>query len=291
MSCLKIEKVTKSFQKNKALKEVDLEIGYGIYGLLGPNGAGKTTLMRILATLMYPDSGTINYDNISWNKNPYEARSIIGYLPQQFGCFRNITAWESLDYIAVLKGITAKANRYEQIEYILNEVNLHEVSKKKVKSFSGGMLRRLGIAQAMLGEPKIIIVDEPTAGLDPEERIRFRGLIRKIANKKIVILSTHIVEDIQATCDGVAVLNEGIITKFNSLQCLSDIAKGKVWKLEIELDHYNYIENKYKVISTNNNGDSIEVRLLSDTAPTDDAILVEPTTEEGYMVWVNQKKA
>jgi ABC-type multidrug transport system ATPase subunit len=291
MSCLKIKGISKSFRSKKALSDINLDINTGIYGLLGPNGAGKTTLMRIIATIMRPSTGEISYEDISWNKHPQEARNILGYLPQQFGSFKNITAWDCLDYIAVLKGVLDKAERNKQIETILHEVNLLEVSKKKIKSFSGGMLRRLGIAQTMLGDPKLIIVDEPTAGLDPEERIRFRGFIRKIANQKIVILSTHIAGDVQAVCDSVAVLNNGTITNFNNLQELSNVAKGRVWKLNVSVDEYSNIEKKYRIMSSNNTDNNIELRLLSDTIPSYDAISVEPNIEEGYMAWINQQKA
>jgi|BioPla2DNA2_1021312.scaffolds.fasta_scaffold63049_3 ABC-2 type transport system ATP-binding protein len=247
--------------------------------------------MRILATLIPPDSGQICYEDIDWKRNPIKARMLLGYLPQDFGCFRNITCFECLDYIGELKGISNRKMRITQIHDLLEQVNLSEHAKKKIKHLSGGMRRRLGIAQAMIGNPKIVMVDEPTAGLDPEERIRFRGLIRTLSQNKIVLISTHIVEDITATCDGVAVLNLGRLKSFNSISELAQYGKNKVWKCIVDISQYPTIEAKHRVISSNSLIDKIELRLFCDTKPDiDGTVSVEPGIEEGYLAWIGSQK-
>lgn len=285
MNKLIIDNVDKNFGKNKVLNSINLEIGTGLFGLLGPNGAGKTTLMRILATLIIPNNGEIMFNDIKWSKNPDKVRRIIGYLPQEFGIFKNITAFESLDYIATLKGINDKKKRHLHIESLLDKVNLFSEQHTKVGKFSGGMKRRLGIAQALIGEPQIIIVDEPTAGLDPEERIRFRNLLRQLSIDKVVLLSTHIVEDIEATCNSVAVINKGNVTKFDSLQGLAALAQNQVWEWLIKQDDYEKIQRLNNIISTQVTSEYIKVRVLSKERPSEDAVITTPTIEEGYIVW------
>lgn len=286
MTKLIIDKIDKTYGKSKILNSINLEIDSGLFGLLGPNGAGKTTMMRILATLVKPDKGEIIYNDIKWSKDPDKVRKIIGYLPQEFGIFKNITAFESLDYIATLKGIEDKSKRHIHIETLLDQVNLLSEKNTKVGKFSGGMKRRLGIAQALLGEPQIVIVDEPTAGLDPEERIRFRNLLRKLSINKIVILSTHIVEDIEATCNAVAVINKGNVTKFDSLQELATLAENQVWEWKIKQNDFEKIQKiDSSIISTQVTADYITLRVLSDERPSEDAKLTNPTIEEGYIVW------
>lgn len=286
---LVIENISKSFGRKNILNQINLRISSGSFGLLGPNGAGKTTLMRLLATILKPDSGNIRMGNFVWSKHPDAIRQIIGYLPQNFGVFRNVTAAECLDYIASLKGIRHKNERRNQIEAVLGQVNLTDERKTKVGHFSGGMKRRLGIAQALLGNPKMIMVDEPTAGLDPEERIRFRNLLREISLDRIVLISTHIVEDITATCDGVAVLHKGSATQFDSLSRLADAAKHKVWSLRVTHDGYKDLQSKgYKIISTRMQKEYVETRILSIARPAEHAELVEPTVEEGYLAWIGR---
>ncbi|UWV48348.1 ABC transporter ATP-binding protein [Acetivibrio thermocellus] len=284
---LKIEGLSKSYKKKKALDSVNLFISNGIYGLLGPNGAGKTTLMRILAGLIAPDEGRIEFDGEDVLKNMDKFRYKIGYLPQEFGCYKSITVEECLDTIGVLKGIRAP-ERKKQIEQVLAEVNLSNEAKKKVGALSGGMRRRLGIAQAMLGNPAFIMVDEPTAGLDPEERIRFRGFIRRVAANRVVLLSTHIIEDIKNNCDGLALINNGKVKQFDGFEELENMAKGKVWKMVINSNDFYKIEGKYKILSTNTNTDNnLEIRVYSEEKPSEDAEAVQPTVEEGYLTWIN----
>jgi ABC-type multidrug transport system ATPase subunit len=284
---LKIEGLSKSYKDKKALDSVDLFISNGIYGLLGPNGAGKTTLMRILAGLIAPDEGKIEFDGEDILKNIDQFRYKIGYLPQEFGCYKSISVKECLDTIGVLKGISA-SERKKQIEQILIEVNLSNEAKKKVGALSGGMRRRLGIAQAMLGNPAFIMVDEPTAGLDPEERIRFRGFIRRIASNRVVLLSTHIIEDIKNNCDGLALINNGKVKQFDSFEDLENMAIGKVWKMVAGSNDFYKIDSKYKILSTNTNTNNyLEVRVYSEVKPSEDAVAVQPTVEEGYLTWIN----
>jgi ABC-type multidrug transport system ATPase subunit len=283
---LEIEGLSKSYKDKKALDSVNLFVSNGIYGLLGPNGAGKTTLMRILAGLITPDEGRVVFDGEDVLKNIDNFRYKIGYLPQEFGCYRSISVKECLDTIGVLKGIDA-SERKKQIEKILCEVNLSDEYKKKVGALSGGMRRRLGIAQAMLGNPSFIMVDEPTAGLDPEERIRFRGFIRKFATNRAILLSTHIIEDIKNNCDGLALINNGKIKQFNNFEELENMAKGKVWKMVVDSDDFHKIDGKYKILSTNTNANGLEIRIYSEVKPLEDAVAVEPTVEEGYLTWIN----
>ncbi|HHV28786.1 ABC transporter ATP-binding protein [Acetivibrio mesophilus] len=284
---LKIEGLSKSYKKKRALDSVNLFISNGIYGLLGPNGAGKTTLMRILAGLVAPDEGKIEFDGEDILKNMDKFRYKIGYLPQEFGCYKSITVEECLDTIGVLKGIST-SERKKQIEQVLVEVNLSNEARKKVGALSGGMKRRLGIAQAMLGNPAFIMVDEPTAGLDPEERIRFRGFIRRVAANRVVLLSTHIIEDIKNNCDGLALINNGKVKQFDNFEELENMAKGKVWKVIVSSDDFYKIDGKYKILSTNTNADNdLEVRVYSEEKPSEDAETVQPTVEEGYLTWIN----
>jgi ABC-2 type transport system ATP-binding protein len=242
--------------------------------------------MRILAGLITPDEGRVVFDGEDVLKNIDNFRYKIGYLPQEFGCYRSISVKECLDTIGVLKGIDA-SERKKQIEKILCEVNLSDEYKKKVGALSGGMRRRLGIAQAMLGNPSFIMVDEPTAGLDPEERIRFRGFIRKFATNRAILLSTHIIEDIKNNCDGLALINNGKIKQFNNFEELENMAKGKVWKMVVDSDDFHKIDGKYKILSTNTNANGLEIRIYSEVKPSEDAVAVEPTVEEGYLTWIN----
>lgn len=290
MSVLKIDNISKSFGRKKILDNINLEVSAGMYGLLGANGAGKTTLMRIITTLLKPNSGKIVFDDIDSTNNPAKMRQSLGYLPQQFGSYRNITSRECLDYIGVLKGLYDKSKRYKKIDALLEQVNLIEYRDVKLKNFSGGMIRRLGIAQALLGNPRLLIIDEPTAGLDPEERIRFRSLIRNFSQNRTVLLSTHIVEDIKATCTGVAILKNCKIQYFTSMSELASMALNKVWHLSVLNDkEYEHIEKHHTIISTQIKPDkSIDIRVVSDVKPTENAISVEPSIEEGYIICNNK---
>ena len=232
-NCIEIKELNKFYGKKKqALSDVNLTIEQGMFGLLGRNGAGETTLMKTLATLLQKQSGSISVCGIPI-ENAKEIRKIVGYLPQEFSMYPTMSVIEAMDYLGILSGIGTK-ERKEHIELLLKKVNLTEHKNKKVKALSGGMKRRLGIAQALLNDPKVLIVDEPTAGLDPEERIRFRNLLCDVAEERIVILSTHIVGDIEATCENLAILNEGSILYCGTVSDLLDTAKGKVFSKTVD---------------------------------------------------------
>jgi len=227
---IKVERLTKYYGKVRALKGIDLEIGTGVFGLLGPNGAGKTTFIRIIATLLPPTSGkaTVFGHDVVQDKIPI--RKMLGYLPQEYGAYPKLTGWEYLEYIAILKGIR---HPRRQIAQLLAQFRLTEVAKRRVTSYSIGMLRRLGIVQALLGDPKVLLVDEPTGGLDPEERVRFRELLMGLGSERIVVLSTHIVEDVAMVCDRLAVLKEGEIVYQGTTQGLIQAFQGKVYEVEV----------------------------------------------------------
>lgn len=228
---IEIQNLTKYYGKKQALSEVSLTISQGMFGLLGPNGAGKTTLMKILTTLLKKTDGEVKICGVPIEKSR-QIRSMTGYLPQDFSMYGNMNAYEALDYLAVLSGMS-KAERKIKVPEMLEKVNLLEKRRTKVRSMSGGMKRRLGIAQAIIHDPKVIIVDEPTAGLDPEERVRFRNLLCEIAKDRIVLLSTHIVGDIEATCENIAVLNQGKICFNGKVTELLSFVTGKVYSAEI----------------------------------------------------------
>jgi len=282
-----LDKVSKSFGNAAVLKSVSLNIRPGLFGLLGPNGAGKTTLMRVLATLLKPDSGSIRCQSWEWSQTPEQIRFKLGYLPQHFNVFRNITGYECLDYIAVLKGVHQPKERRAMVSELLEKVNLAADAHKKTAVYSGGMKRRLGIAQALLGDPAIVIVDEPTAGLDPQERIRFRNLLRESAGERIILLSTHIVEDIEALCSSVAVLKDGHAVQFESLDDLAQSAVGKVWSCRVPSKDAMKLQasNSFQIMQSVLMGDMTELRILSETAPIDGATHCQPTVEEGYLAW------
>lgn len=284
---LEVENLTKWYRKKIALNSVNFKAENGIYGLLGPNGAGKTTLMRIIVGLIKPNSGRVIFNGKDVLENIEEFRYKIGYLPQEFGCFKHITIIEFLNIISILKGINNKTVRERQIEEILYDVNLYNDSSKKVGALSGGMKRRLGIAQSILGNPSLVIVDEPTAGLDPEERIRFRGLIRKMSTNRLILLSTHIIEDIKNNCDGVALIKNGIIKQVNNFKSLEELANCKVWAKTIAPNEFEKYEQKYNILSSNKIDNKLIIRLYSDEKPNG-ANLVEPTAEEGYLSWIKK---
>lgn len=279
MSELIIRNLSKHYGKLEALKDVNLDIKPGKYGLLGPNGAGKTTLMRTLTTLLAVEKGSICFENITW-KNTNSVRELIGYLPQRFSLYKHIKAEEALDHIAVLKGI--KINRKKQVEEVLERFNLLEQRNMKISQLSGGMLRRLGIAQAVLGNPRIIIVDEPTAGLDPEERIRFRNSLRDIDKEAIVIISTHIVEDIEATCDQVGVLNKGKLLYSGDISSMRNKARGKVFEITGSGEELFKIQRETMVVSNKAVDNGVKLRFISDKL-YEGSHEAEPGLEDGYL--------
>jgi len=266
----------------RALDEVSLTIPRGMYGLLGPNGAGKSTLMRTIATLQAPTSGHIRFGDIDVLKNPEELRKTLGYLPQDFGVYPRVSAYDMLDHMAVLKGIAGAKERKETVENLLNQVNLWNVRKKAIAGFSGGMRQRFGIAQALIGDPRLIIVDEPTAGLDPEERNRFLNLLAEIGENVVVILSTHIVEDVSDLCPAMAIICDGRIVREGAPADLVSQLKGKIWKKIIDKPELEAAKAQYKVISTRLLAGRTVIHILSDDNPGNGFTPVEGGLEDVY---------
>ena len=251
----------------RALDNVSLEIPPGLYGLLGPNGAGKSTLMRCLATLQVPTSGSIRFGDIDVLAEPARLRAKLGYLPQDFGVYPRVSAYDMLDHLAVLKGLTAAGPRKETVEALLNQVNLWDVRKKAIAGFSGGMRQRFGIAQAMIGNPTLMIVDEPTAGLDPEERNRFNNLLAEIGATKVVILSTHIVDDVTDLCSRTAILVGGRIVSAGTPGALIQQLQGRVWTRAVDAEELPGLRKQFDLISTRLRGGRTIIQVLSDVAP------------------------
>ncbi|WP_281884212.1 ABC transporter ATP-binding protein [Paenibacillus sp. YYML68] len=285
---LQIQGVTKSFGHRVALHEVHVEISKGVVGLLGPNGAGKTTLLRVLATVYSPTTGRIELHGVDWDRQVEEARRRIGYLPQHVGLFPALTSYEYLDYFALMRGITDSKKRRDIVHEVLQEVNLIEKSNSKIRKLSGGMKQRLGIAQAIIHNPQLLLLDEPTAGLDPEERLRFRGLIRRLADNRIVIISTHITDDISMTCDQVCVMKKGRLEYFPSPSEISHLANGKVWSVDASFAEYSEIERMpdYQIVNSMELDGRIRLRILSSDQPSPAAVSADPTLEEGYLIWL-----
>lgn len=276
-----INNLSKNYGKKSALKNVSVTIHSGMYGLLGRNGAGKTSLMRILATLSVPSSGEISMNGIPI-KETTKIREIVGYLPQDFSFYRNMSVYGAMDYLGLLSNIPDKV-RKERISALLEQVNLKENVRTKVKALSGGMKRRLGIAQALLHNPQILIVDEPTAGLDPEERIRFRNLLSEFAEDRIVILSTHISSDVESSCENIGVLDNGRMIWSGGTEGLVKQAEGKVYLISAAKKKDKLIKEKYTVLNIIASGSGTQYRVLSDTPPEEKHILQDPTLEDGYM--------
>lgn len=266
----------------RALDDVSLEIPAGMFGLLGPNGAGKSTLMRCIAALQTPTSGAINFDGIDVLAEPSRLRRTLGYLPQDFGVYPRVSALDLLDHLAVLKGLTNKAERRETVEALLNQVNLWPVRKKAVAGFSGGMRQRFGIAQALIGQPHLIIVDEPTAGLDPEERNRFLNLLAEIGEKVVVILSTHIVEDVADLCPRMAVMAGGRLLREGSPSSLVKELEGRVWKKVVDKADLPGLTEIAPVISTRLSAGKTVAHLLSDASPGPGFETVQGGLEDVY---------
>ncbi len=266
----------------KALDEVNLTIPRGMYGLLGPNGAGKSTLMRTIATLQAPTSGHIRFGDIDVLKTPELLRRTLGYLPQDFGVYPRVSAYDMLDHMAVLKGIANTKDRKETVEHLLNQVNLWTVRKKAIAGFSGGMRQRFGIAQALIGDPRLIIVDEPTAGLDPEERNRFLNLLAEIGENVVVILSTHIVEDVSDLCPAMAIICDGRIVSEGAPADLVAKLQGRIWKKIIDKSDLEAAKARYKVISTRLLAGRTVIHILSDDNPGDGFAPVEGGLEDVY---------
>jgi ABC-2 type transport system ATP-binding protein len=279
---ISISDLTKTYSgKVQALRGIDLEIGSGMFGLVGPNGAGKTTLMRILAGLVHPTSGAVRVlgNDVTTPHGKLATKAVLGYLPQELGLYPNLTAREFLDYIAILKGVTDRSVRRQQVTEALQQVRLSDEADRQLKTYSGGMKRRVGIAQALLGDPQLLIVDEPTAGLDPEERVRLRNLLSDMAARRTVILSTHIVEDISQSCNDLAVIAQGTVRFRGTPRDLIARARGHVWTINSAGERPN---NGLTIVSTLQLQDTVQYRVLGE--PTEQAATpVEPSLEDGYM--------
>jgi len=284
---LTINNLSKTYSNGvEALKNVSLNIGTGMFGLLGPNGAGKSTLMRILATLQEPDSGTAHFNDINILTQKDALRKTLGYLPQEFGVYPKVNAETLLNHVAVLKGINKTGERKELVKALLEKTNLYQHRKKNLGGYSGGMKQRFGIAQALIANPKLIIVDEPTAGLDPAERNRFLNLLSELGDNAVVILSTHIVEDVKELCTNMAVINKGkVLLQGNPLQAIEAI-KGKVWKKIIDKQSLpNYIE-QYNVVSEKLIAGKPIIHILNESNPGDGFENVQPDLEDVYFAQI-----
>lgn len=283
---LVIENLTKTYSnKVKALDNISLEIGNGMFGLLGPNGAGKSTLMRTIATLQSPDSGTINFNNIDVLNDQLSLRKVLGYLPQSFGVYPKMSAEELLNYFALLKGISVKEERDKLVNQLLDITNLQDVKKKYVDGYSGGMKQRFGIAQLLLNNPKLIIVDEPTAGLDPAERQRFLNVLREVGTNSTVIFSTHIVDDVKELCNDMAILNGGRILKhIKPLDATLEI-KNKIWTKVVSREELDQSELEFNILSSNYNVDNtLTIRVYSEKKPSKDFKKVDPQLDDVYFI-------
>lgn len=270
-----------------ALSNVDLEMENGMFGLLGPNGAGKSSLMRILVTLATPSEGTVTIDGLDLIRDRGEIRKMLGYLPQDFRFFSKLKTWEFLDYAAGLSGIRSKKERNTKVDAWLDKVGLFDVRERQANKLSGGMKRRLGIAQALIGDPKIIVVDEPTTGLDPEERIRFRNILSELSQKEvIIILSTHIVGDISSVCRDLALLNNGCLMYKGSPEELVEKARGHVWQVQTSGIEYEMLKEKYAVTSTIPSAEGWEIQLVGDQLGIASAVPIDPNLEHAYVYFM-----
>ena len=289
---LTIRNLSKTYDNGvKALKSVSLDIEPGMFGLLGPNGAGKSSLMKTIATLQEPDHGQISFDNKDIVQNPNILRACLGYLPQEFGVYPRISCYDLLDHMALLKGITNNAARKEQIDNLLHQTNLYQFRKKDVSSYSGGMRQRFGIAQALLGDPQLIIVDEPTAGLDPEERNRFHNLLSEIGENIVVILSTHIVEDVSQLCPNMAIMAEGEVRKQGKPADLINQLEGKIWRKIIAKDQTQAHKEQFNVISSQLITGKTQLTVHSEIQPALGFEPVQPTLEDVYFTTLFSKES
>jgi ABC-2 type transport system ATP-binding protein len=286
---LDIENVSKQYHgKVWGLRNFNLSIGAGVLGLLGPNGAGKSTLMRILATVTKPTQGQIKWNGEDIVKAPDPLRAMLGYLPQDFGVYPHLNAMEFLEYIAAIKGLESRDAK-QRIQELLEVVNLFEARKRPLGSFSGGMKQRVGIAQALLNDPKLLIVDEPTAGLDPEERVRFRNLLSDLGGERIVILSTHIVSDVEATATHIALIRQGHMLMSAAPETLLQEVAGKVWEWTAPSIELPALKQRYLISETLRQSDGVRVRAIADSAPTSQARTTEPRLEDAYLHLISSK--
>lgn len=283
---LKLDRVSKQYKNKIAVDRISMELSPGVYGLLGANGAGKTTLMRMLCGILDPDAGEITLDGISVKEEEY--RDKLGYLPQEFGCYPEFTALDFLVYIAALKGIS-KARAKKKARELLSYVGLEGQEKKKVRTFSGGMRQRLGIAQVLLNEPSVIILDEPTAGLDPKERVRFRNMISKLGSEAIVLLSTHIVSDVEYIADTILVMKDGKMLHSGRREEILKAVSGKVWECEVTQDAMAGLTEKYNVVNVREEHGKYCLRLIAEEKPNETAKVEEPTLEDLYLYYFSEE--
>lgn len=280
---LEIKQVSKQYKGDVfALADINLQMKKGIVGLLGPNGAGKSTLMRILATISQPTMGTVTWDGIDIRKKPDELRRTLGYLPQDFGVYPHLNPMEFLQYAAALKGLGGHQMR-TRIRELLELLNLHHAMKQPIGSFSGGMCQRIGIAQALLNDPRLLVIDEPTVGLDPEERVRFRSLLTDLSENRIIVFSTHILSDIEATADQIAILSEGKLLAQSDPASLLRNVRGKVWSVHIPDEEIQNARAKWTISGTIRQGNGLQLRIVSDVPPLPGAIEGTPTLEDAYL--------
>ncbi len=279
---LSIEKLTKQYGNKIAVDRLTAEFGTGVYGLLGANGAGKTTLMRMLCGILTPTSGEVKLDGINNLEMGEAFREQLGYLPQDFGYYPDFKAREFMLYIAALKGLTPIRAK-ERADELIEMVGLKDVANKKIKTFSGGMKQRLGIAQAMINDPKILVLDEPTAGLDPKERVRFRNLLSDFASDRLVLLSTHIVSDVEYIADWILVMKQGALIAEGTVSELVDTIADKVWQVTVDQECADSLCSQYNIINLRHVGDYVELRIVSDHAPLDIAEHAAPTLEDLYL--------
>ncbi len=287
---LVIDNVSKSYKgKTWALRNFSLDLGPGVLGLLGPNGAGKTTLMSILATITRATEGSVTWNGVDLASHPDSLRSVLGYLPQDFGVYPNLNAVEFLEYLAAVKGLDGSAAK-KRIDELLDLVNLSDVRKRPLGGFSGGMKQRVGIAQALLNDPQLLIVDEPTAGLDPEERVRFRNLLSDLSGERIVILSTHIVSDVEATATRIALISQGTLVTQASPEELLKQVEDKVWECIVPSADLTTAKQKYLISNTSRRSDGVHVRVLTSEPPAR-AVPAMPNLEDAYLYCLSNHRA
>ncbi|MGE7023880.1 ABC transporter ATP-binding protein [Solibacillus cecembensis] len=285
---ISIHNVSRKYGQHVAIKELNLELTNGVFGLLGPNGAGKSTLMKMLATIERPSAGKIYVNELDITKSPKQIRKQLGYLPQDFGIYPNMTPIEFLEYMAVMKGLTAKSAKIRILE-LLELLNLEQHRNRMIGSFSGGMKQRVGIAQSLLNDPMLLIVDEPTVGLDPQERINFRNLLASLSTNRIIILSTHIVSDIESLATNIAILVKGDLQVQATPEALIQQVENKVWQSVIPSSTLAEVQKKFIVSSMAHRSDGLHVRIVNEHKPLQDAIIVESSLEDAYLYHVVKK--
>ena len=283
---LSIDRLTKQYQNKIAVDRISLQLNTGIYGLLGANGAGKTTLMRMVCGILKPTSGTITFDGIDVSEERY--RSMLGYLPQDFGYYPDLTVYDYMMYISSIKGLKIPFAR-KKVKQLLNQVGMEKFSKRKMKNLSGGMVRRVGIAQAMLNDPQILVLDEPTAGLDPNERIRFRNLISELSEERLVLLSTHIVSDIEYIANNIMLMKDGELFYAGTAEDLVSSMKEKVWQCNVSRSMIDKYMNEYLVGNIKTTKTGAELRIISIEKPIEDAVAVEKNLEDAFLFYFGEK--